>query len=105
MKKYVLKVETKCKDPQREDEFQDWYDNIHIPDVLETKGFIKAERYELFDAGNNCGRYMALYEIETDDYGALMAAHGANMKAKEAQGRLTDLIEVVSRGIFKKPGA
>lgn len=103
MARYLLKVESNCKDPHREDEFRDWYDNIHIPDVLETSGFIKAEFFELFDAGDNCGRFIALYDIETDDYDGLMKAHWTNMKSKEAQGRITDLIAVVSRGIFKKP--
>jgi hypothetical protein len=58
--RYLLKVESNCKDPDRLDAYRDWYDNIHFPDVLETPGFIKAERYELFDAGDRCGPFIAL---------------------------------------------
>lgn len=102
MAKYILKVESRCKDPEREDEFRDWYDNVHIPDVLETEGYLNAARYEITEAAEGMGRYIAIYEIETDDLEAMMDAHWKNMKSKEGQGRITDLIEVTSRGIYRK---
>lgn len=102
MAEYILKVESNCKDPAREDEFKNWYDNVHIPDVLETEGYLNAARYEITEAVRGQGKYVAVYEIETDDLEAMMAAHWKNMKGKEGQGRITDLIEVTARGIYKK---
>ncbi|MFC1861353.1 hypothetical protein ACFLYL_03685 [Chloroflexota bacterium] len=67
MAKWLYIVETNCKDVAREDEFNDWYDNIHLPDKLETTGFIKATRYEITESVEGKGRFLATHEIETDD--------------------------------------
>ena len=101
MDKYLLKVESNCKDPSREDEYHHWYDDIHIPDVLETPGFVRGACYKILQPKPGQGRYIAIYEMETDNYDNLMAAHQANMKRKEAQGRMTDLFSPVSRAIYK----
>ena len=29
-------MESDCSDPSREEEFNRWYDDIHLPDVLST---------------------------------------------------------------------
>ena len=58
--------------PGREAEYNDWYDNVHLRDVLETEGFVGAQRFALADAqiGDVAeqapGRYLAIYEIEAD---------------------------------------
>ncbi len=39
---YVVK--TKSTDPAREAEFNAWYDDIDIPDVLAVPGFMRARR-------------------------------------------------------------
>jgi len=95
-------VESDCKDLAREDEFNDWYNNIHIPDVMETQGFISATRYEIIQSTDEKGKYLAIYEMETDDFDQLMSSHQENMNRKEARGRISELISVTSRGIYKK---
>jgi hypothetical protein len=40
MERWLAVAETNCSDPSREDEFNRWYDDIHVPDALETEGFI-----------------------------------------------------------------
>ena len=56
----------------KESEYNDWYDRQHIPDVLNVPGFVSAQRFHLADAqmsrdGNRAHKYLAVYEIETDD--------------------------------------
>ena len=102
MEKRLLVVESNCKDPVREKEFNDWYDQTHIPDIFETPCFVKASRYQLTKPAEGKGKYLAIYEIQSDDMDADMAKHNANMKSKQAQGRITDLITIVSRGIYKE---
>ena len=34
----------------KDDEFNDWYDNVHIPDLLAIPGMLSAQRYKLHDA-------------------------------------------------------
>lgn len=58
----------------REAEYNTWYDGQHMPDVLNIPGFISAERFTC--VGDGPHRYMAIYEIETDDLGAVLAEFG-----------------------------
>lgn len=52
--------------PGREAEYNDWYDNVHLPDVCDIPGISSARRFRL-DKPEGLHRYLALYEIETDD--------------------------------------
>ena len=59
----------------REDEFNRWYDEQHVPDLLAVPGIVSAQRFALSDAtgeGQSQWSYLALYELETDDPDALM---------------------------------
>jgi hypothetical protein len=56
----------------KEAEYNDWYNKHHVPDVLNVPGFVCAQRFRLADTqfGREASRehkYLALYEIETDD--------------------------------------
>lgn len=58
--------------PGREAEFNTWYDEVHLKEVLEIDGFVAAQRFVLADAqiGDAAeaspGHYLAIYEIEAD---------------------------------------
>ncbi|KKW66472.1 hypothetical protein A5776_17405 [Mycolicibacterium elephantis] len=55
-------------------EFNEWYDNVHVPQLLEIPGMLSARRYDLHDAeiyrfpGGFVPehRYMCVYEMEGD---------------------------------------
>lgn len=56
-----------------DDEFNDWYDNVHLPDLLSIPGIVSAQRFALWDAAivRDAGwtpehRYMVVYEIDGD---------------------------------------
>ncbi|MFC1861558.1 DUF4286 family protein [Chloroflexota bacterium] len=102
MAKWFYVVETNCKDVAREDEFNDWYDNIHLPDILETPGFIRATRYEIDEPVEGKGRFLAAYEIDSDDIKKTMKTLEENLTKKREQGRITDVTERVSRYIYKQ---
>ena len=56
----------------KESEYNDWYNRQHIPDVLNVPGFVSGQRFRLADAqmsrdDNRTHKYLAVYEIETDD--------------------------------------
>lgn len=46
MPKGMLVVESRPADPAREDEYNDWYTNTHIPEVCAVPGFVAARRYK-----------------------------------------------------------
>ena len=56
--------------PGREQEFNDWYDNQHVKDVLAIPGFVAAQRFERVGGAVRAVspyRYLATYEVVTDD--------------------------------------
>ncbi len=71
----------------REDEYNDWYDNIHLGEVLQVPGFVAAQRF--IAAAPMPGRdgpplrYLSIYEIEADDAGAPIAALVAAAKGMD----------------------
>ena len=71
----------------REDDFNVWYDNEHLPQVVALKGFTKARRLKLAQhvQGAESAPYAAIYEIETDNLGAVLGQFGE----AAASGRLT----------------
>jgi hypothetical protein len=78
--KGVVVVQT-CPVEGREDEFNDWYSNVHVPELLEIDGFVDARRFRAVDGSH----YVAVYEIEADDLGAPMA----EFRERAAAGRTT----------------
>ncbi|ALJ18818.1 DUF4286 family protein [Microbacterium sp. No. 7] len=64
----------------REDEYNEWYDETHIPDVLAVPGFASAQRYRLDDHPRNARApfgYMVVYELDGDPAAALDALNAA----------------------------
>ena len=62
--------------PGREDEYNDWYDNRHLPDVLAVPGFVGARRFRLqsdADSPACASRYLAVYDIDTNNLTETMA--------------------------------
>ena len=64
----------------RDEEFNRWYEDVHLTDILAVPGFIAARRFEAADVqmtGVPKHRYMTLYEIETDDIAQAIKDLGA----------------------------
>ncbi len=102
MAKWVMEIGTNCGDPAREAEYNEWYNNIHLPDVMETPGFVRATRYENTETAEGQAKFIALYEIETDDLEAFQKANSENMAKKIEAGRMFDALEIVSRGVYRE---
>ena len=51
-----------------DEEFNDYYENVHLEEVIATTGWTSAQRFQLTDqAGAKCPLpYLALYEAEGD---------------------------------------
>lgn len=75
MARHVFMVQTECV-PGQEKVFNEWYDQVHVPDVLAVPGFVRAQRFET--VGGLRGempdrRFLAIYEFEADDPAVAMA--------------------------------
>lgn len=54
----------------KEDEYNDWYTNIHVKEVVEVEGIISAQRFTLAkgqDIENQSHKYLAIYELENEN--------------------------------------
>jgi hypothetical protein len=56
----------------REDEYNEWYSNRHLPDLRTVAGVVSARRFTIADrqarlVSQQQYRYLSLYEVETDD--------------------------------------
>ena len=55
--------------PGQETAFNDWYTDVHLPEVLSIQGFLSAQRFTLNEAQvqpDQSQSYLAIYEIDTD---------------------------------------
>ncbi|HLI80701.1 MAG TPA: hypothetical protein VKV03_12010 [Candidatus Binataceae bacterium] len=73
----------------KEDEFNEWYDKHHVPDVINVPGFVSGQRFKLADSHfggepSKAYKYLAVYEIETDDI-------AATLKELRARGGTADI--------------
>ena len=61
----------------REAEYNEWYDNQHLSDVLQIPGMVGAQRFhaapELISSGEAKWHYLAIYDIETDNLNGVFA--------------------------------
>lgn len=86
MQKWINLVETNC-DPAREAAFNEWYDTVHLPDILQTPGFVRARRFVQKDFRDGRGKYLAIYDIETDDIGRTMHERARHREQEQRAGR------------------
>jgi hypothetical protein len=71
MSRGLFYVETRPSAPEREADYNHWYDTVHLRDVCSVEGFVSARRYAPVDGE---GPYVAMYEIEADDLEAAVQA-------------------------------
>ncbi|MBO0855085.1 MAG: hypothetical protein J2P18_15135 [Nocardia sp.] len=56
----------------RDAEFEEWYEKVHVPQVVATPGMVSAQRYIVADtemsrmAGPPAHRYLVVYEMNED---------------------------------------
>lgn len=95
----------------RDDEFNEWYDATHVPDILALDGFVSAQRFRRSaaldrpDAAAPEFAYAALYEIEGDPktavkgLGAAVRSGAVSMTDAMAPGTTSVLFEAVGRKV------
>jgi hypothetical protein len=92
----MLLVLSNCKDPAREAEFNRWYEDLHVADILDTGAFHTAYRYESLDPQATKATYLAIYETDHSDPAEARGALGKARADWQKRGRLSDTIEVVA---------
>ena len=92
----ILVVLTNCKDEARHQEFNRWYEDIHIPDILGTGAFHAAYRYESVELSAMKAQYLAVYETDNPDPAKAQAEIAKQRPEWQRRGRSFDGTELVS---------
>ena len=87
--KHVVAVLTEPV-PGRESEFNDYYENQHLDEVIASAGWTSAQRFKLVDEqGMPCPHpYLALYEVEADDSSDVLRTLNATRDQRVQSGAL-----------------
>jgi hypothetical protein len=76
-KKYKMLVFTNAAEG-KDKEFNDWYQNTHLAQIVSIKSFTQAQRFRfstnIVPGASDPSPYLAIYDIETDDINASLAA-------------------------------
>jgi hypothetical protein len=103
--RWLLAVLTDVVDPSRETEFNVWYNEIHLPDIMQMPGFIRATRYENADPDAGPGKFLAAYEIESEDIEKTLAELRRRVAKLKKQGRISDSLVDVSWTMYRQIGS
>jgi hypothetical protein len=109
---WLLMVRTLNTDPARTQEFNDWYNNIDLPDVLAVPGFRRALRAQAMgacaDSAAPCDageRYVALYDIESPAIDKTIIDMLMATWKMLRSGRDTSLLQVEERVYYRRLAA
>src|SRR3546814_9234869 len=96
MKEYVYVV---LSNPVtgREDEYNRWYSERHLADVMAVPGFVSARRYRIADPKAEVApeqSYMALYNMRTDDPEGLVDQLRELVRSEEQTSELQSLMRI-----------
>ncbi|MBJ21330.1 MAG: hypothetical protein GY910_25250 [bacterium] len=84
--------------PDQDAEYNKWYDEVHLREVLETDGFVAAQRFavapsQLGEVGKSVpSRYLAIYEIEAESLDSALE----KLFSRTGEMNMTDAMDLAS---------
>ena len=73
---YLYVVRCRLRDESRERDWNEWYDSVHVPAMLQVPGILGVRRFKALDDQLS---YLALYDLESTevfDHPRYLAARG-----------------------------
>jgi hypothetical protein len=81
-------------DPTVEDEFNRWYNDVHVGEVLDCPGWISGARYVAVEGSP---KYLAMYELENDN-----ALWTPELRAIKGFGRFWGNLEAYRSTVYRR---
>lgn len=99
-------VFTNCKDAAQEDDYINWYRNMHLADVEASGavGHAAWHRNAASELKSSEARYMAIYESKWADLYATRDAVVKNRARLGREGRIHPALDIVLRGYYARTG-
>ena len=88
-------------DPKHEEEFNQWYNDEHLPERLEIPGYVSARRFKL-EEGQGVLKYLCIWELA--DAGPLQSPEyeAQNARSSDLRDRAHAHIRQRMRGLYKQ---
>ncbi|MEZ5247105.1 MAG: hypothetical protein R2707_18605 [Acidimicrobiales bacterium] len=83
----LIVAEVLCIDPTRVDEWDEWYDTQHLPDMMASGAFAAGSRWRRTDARTGSANHLTIYEIAGGSVDEAVERSAAVMPNLIAQGR------------------
>jgi hypothetical protein len=82
--------------PGRDEDYERWYDETHIPDMMQVPGFVAAQRFRVVRnvVGETNFPFCSIYEIEADSADTAMGAMFAALQSGKV--RMSDSVDPAS---------
>jgi hypothetical protein len=79
--------------PGRDEDYERWYDEIHIPDMMQVPGFVAVQRFRVVKdvLGKTPYPFCTIYEIEADSADAALGAMFAALQSGKV--RMSDSVD------------
>ena len=94
-----------CRDRSKHREFNDWYNKVHVPHVIQSGRYHTAYRYENLDSEAPEGRYLAIYETDDEDPEAVAALMASERPQWIEKGLYSPDIERLLRAAYANMGS
>jgi Domain of unknown function (DUF4286) len=82
-----LLIVTATIEPAVEAEWNDWYDNVHLPEIVACPGFTSAQRYVAREADGSVN-YVSIYELSDE-----LALESAEFASRRGWGPFVNQIK------------
>ena len=99
MADYILVVQLDV-DENHLAEFNDLYDNEHVPSLLGVSGVVSGQRYEIDSDAEDQLRYLAVYELERPDIPS--GAEWQKAATTPGWSEVRKHVTARRRGVFRK---
>ena len=83
----LIVAEVVCVDPTRVDEWDAWYDEQHLPDMMASGAFVAGTRWRRTDPRPGTANHLTVYEIADRSVGDAIDRSAAAMAPLVARGR------------------
>lgn len=95
---------TRCADPAQEQAFNEWYDHVHLPDILGSGVAARGLRYRNSEPAEGAPDYLAVYELKSDDLAGVDEAYTALTARLREAGRMHPASEITRRAMWRRIG-
>lgn len=101
----IRAVYTRCTDPAQEDAFNEWYERVHMPDILALGLTRRGLRYRNSEPQAGAPDYLSIWELDSGgDLEPVNDAFATMAVRLRQEGRIHPAREVTRRGMWRRIG-